>query len=910
MNASGTVIATHPLRPEITGLDWSGRTYFRQMLSSPAPVFSDVIFDDAEDANFIEIAVPVIGGRGEFSGAIIGKIRLRATGINEFYGGILRLRIGNGGSYIVDGNGTVLYHDNPNQVGLNFSVLEPVEQVLRGQVGAIRNTSQAGTDQVSGYSPIPGTPWGLVTEESWSSLTSSSRNTQRYLILLLSLGVAVPAIVVAIGVKRVMQPVEELRVAAKEVAGGNFSQTIAVHSGDEIEELANEFNQMAEHLEESYEQLEQRVVERTGELTASELRYRNLFEESRDAIFVTSLEGLFIDVNLAATELFGSTREEIINSNAGAKWVDPQARVSYLKELNEKGSVNNFEMQVLRNNGTVIDCEVSAILRQDEGDSEATIQGIVRDVTQRKLAEKELQDIQKAERETAVVTSRLAETGRIVTANLDVTEVYGRFAEEVKKLVEFDRISVNVIDDTAGTFVFRYVSGVSQSTRKAGDVLPLEGNQTGEVFKTGRTLVRQDVSVDRRFLGDRTLLETGFKSSIVLPLKYQGRIIGVLSLRGRKEGMYGPRNQAILEQLADQIAPAVENARLYAESQKAQEELRQAEQKYRRVFDDSKDPIFLTTGEGNIIDSNEAASDLFRYSTEELSGLKFSELCEDHEVLNEFVALANDKGFVRDFEIRMLKKNGSPADCVASFTVQRNAQGSIVAYHGMVRDITDSKQAELDALQQTREVAILEERNRMAREIHDTMAQGFTGIVLQMEAAEQSLDSSPEALPAHLDQARALARQGLQEARRSVWGLVPQALEQSTLDTALKDEVQRFDAEGRAKIIFTQSGTLRDLSPDVQTVVLRICQESLTNIRRHAGAGQVDINLDYHEQDVVLSIKDDGAGFEPEIVADEKKGVSFGLTGMRQRAEQINGQLIIDSEKGQGTLVRLTIPTS
>jgi len=227
----------------------------------------------------------------------------------------------------------------------------------------------------------------------------------------------------------------------------------------------------------------------------------------------------------------------------------------------------------------------------------------------------------------------------------------------------------------------------------------------------------------------------------------------------------------------------------------------------------------------------------------------------------------------------------------------------------MVRDITESKIAEEEALQQTREVAVLEERNRMAREIHDTMAQGFTGIVLQMEAAEQSMETSPEALPEHLDRARALAREGLQEARRSVWGLMPQALERSTLNTALEEEVKRFDAEGRSKIAFTQSGKRRELPPDVQTVLLRICQESLTNIRRHAEASQVDVNLEYREHEVLLSVQDNGAGFDLATVENEKYGVSFGLVGMRQRAELIKGQLMIDSAENQGTSVRLTIPT-
>ena len=130
----------------------------------------------------------------------------------------------------------------------------------------------------------------------------------------------------------------------------------------------------------------------------------------------------------------------------------------------------------------------------------------------------------------------------------------------------------------------------------------------------------------------------------------------------------------------------------------------------------------------------------------------------------------------------------------------------------------------------------------------------------------------------------------------------------------MQEEVRRFDAEGRSKIAFTQSGKRRELPPDVQTVLLRICQESLTNIRRHSEASQVDVILDYHDHEVLLSVQDDGAGFDLATVAEEKNGVSFGLTGMRQRAEQIKGQLIIDSTKNQGTLegwclVRLTVPT-
>ena len=286
LDTFGTVTAVHPYRPDVVGQDWSDRSHFRQMLRSPSPVFSNVLYDGPQRPEVIEVAVPISGDQGEFLGSMVGVFHLRASSISAFYGGILRLRIGNGRSYIVDGNGKVLYHDDPERVGTDLGRQQAVTQVRLGEVGAIRTQDLEGTDLVSAFAPVPGTSWGLVTEESWSALTSGSRDYQRFLLLLLALGVAVPAVVVAVGLKRVMRPVEELKRAAKEVARGNFSQTIAVHSGDEIEELATEFNLMAEQLKGSYEQLEQRVAARTEELGESEERYRSLFENSSDAIFI------------------------------------------------------------------------------------------------------------------------------------------------------------------------------------------------------------------------------------------------------------------------------------------------------------------------------------------------------------------------------------------------------------------------------------------------------------------------------------------------------------------------------------------------------------------------------------------------------------------------------------------------
>ena len=238
---------------------------------------------------------------------------------------------------------------------------------------------------------------------------------------------------------------------------------------------------MAEQLRGSYEQLEQRVVERTEELSASELRYRNLFEQSRDAIFIRSPEGRFIDVNQAALDLFGLDRAEAIGSDVGEFYVDRDDQRTFEKEMAQFGSVRDFEENLRKRDGTEMTCLVTSNLLRAADGTVLGYQGIVRDITERKKSEQDLRESQEAERELAEVTARLAEIGRIVTSNLDIGEVYDRFAAELKKLVAFDLISVNTINQEEGIFVIKYVSGVSHRGRNVGDVWPLEGTQSGEL---------------------------------------------------------------------------------------------------------------------------------------------------------------------------------------------------------------------------------------------------------------------------------------------------------------------------------------------------------------------------------------------------------------------------------------------
>ena len=194
----------------------------------------------------------------------------------------------------------------------------------------------------------------------------------------------------------------------------------------------------------------------------------------------------------------------------------------------------------------------------------------------------------------------------------------------------------------------------------------------------------------------------------------------------------------------------------------------------------------------------------------------------------------------------------------------------------------------------------------MAREIHDTQAQGFTGIVLQLEAAEQAFATSATDANRHLAQAKVLARESLQEARRSVMDLLPKALDGQSLEEALGQELRRFDAAGRETVTLTVSGAPRRFAPSLEASLLRICQESLTNVQRHAAASDVRVELCFADEMVSMVVRDDGVGFSPGGNNDAPAG--FGLRGMSERARQLGGTLTVETAAGDSTSVTVQIP--
>jgi len=265
-------------------------------------------------------------------------------------------------------------------------------------------------------------------------------------------------------------------------------------------------------------------------------------------------------------------------------------------------------------------------------------------------------------------------------------------------------------------------------------------------------------------------------------------------------------------------------------------------------------------------------------------------------------------------------------------------------------------------LTQARQAGALDERQRMAREIHDTLAQGLTGIITQLQAAEQAGPADPAGWRRHLAAATGLARESLSEARRSVDALRPEPLETARLSDAVTAVAQRWSALHGIPVQVTTTGTVRSMQPDAEVALLRTAQEALANVAKHAQATRVGVTLSYMDHEVALDVRDDGGGFDPaqlggtvaaEGVADrsvrrepvpapsepaigatqqatvvaggrmrDHAGVrstdaasaatdgGFGLVAMRQRIEGMSGTLQVESEPGVGTAISACVPAT
>ncbi len=294
--------------------------------------------------------------------------------------------------------------------------------------------------------------------------------------------------------------------------------------------------------------------------------------------------------------------------------------------------------------------------------------------------------------------------------------------------------------------------------------------------------------------------------------------------------------------------------------------------------------------------------------------LQMLEMChpDDRHLLDQ--ALHPVAGEMRrfDVELRIIRPDGSIGYVRSRGEPVLDKAGAVVELKGVVMDVTDRKRAER-ALRRARERtlaarfgAMLAERTRLAREIHDTLLQGFTGVGLKLVAAADRVTGQPETTAA-LREVVALAQKTLEDARRAVWDMRSPSLDTGDFSALLRAAAEEGARDAGLSVEFTVEGPARPMGPEVEAVVLRVAQEAIVNAVKHAAARTLRVRCSYGGRRVRLSVADDGKGF---AVDSDFRGYGghWGLLGMRERAGQIGGRLLVRSTPGQGTRVILLVP--
>ena len=222
--------------------------------------------------------------------------------------------------------------------------------------------------------------------------------------------------------------------------------------------------------------------------------------------------------------------------------------------------------------------------------------------------------------------------------------------------------------------------------------------------------------------------------------------------------------------------------------------------------------------------------------------------------------------------------------------------------------IEQLRAAQADLARSERAGGVAAERQRLAGEIHDTLAQDLASIVLHLEAAESRLGDDPTGVAFHLSAARQTARDGVNEARRMVHALRPEILAASVLDEALHHVATQWSERGGIATSFSTNGQPLEMDRTSEVILLRGLQEALANIQKHATASRVTITLSNLDDEVILDIRDNGRGFDPAAPRRAAEGHGVGLATMRDRIAHAGGSMAVESAPGEGTALALMLP--
>jgi len=516
------------------------------------------------------------------------------------------------------------------------------------------------------------------------------------------------------------------------------------------------------------------------------------------------------------------------------------------------------------------------------------------------------------ERERRIRLANLNYISNVVSQSLELKQVLNSSIDSIIEIMDADAALIYLLNQEVGELVLYAYRGVSDSFVRGVDRLKSGEGLNGMVAETGEPAIIEDISKDDKSTRI-AVKEEGIRSQIIVPLKSKGKVTGTICVAMHKRRQFNQDEVELLAALGNQIGVAVENARLYEEERGVVEQLRASEERYRTLFQNAHDAIWVHDMDGNIISANVAAARLTGYSVEELCRMNVkSFLSEDSLHLAKEIRrrLLNKRAVSQPYEQKLITKEGIEAILKLTTDVVE-VNGEAVGFQHIARDVTEEKRMQESLRFYLGQITMAqeEERKRIARELHDETIQSLVVLSRQLDDIASSGKGLSEYKKIQLDILRERINNVMAEVRRLSHDLRPPALDRLGLLPALEWLASDIGKRSGMNIEVTMRGVSRRLPPEVELVLFRVAQEALRNTLRHSQATSAEVAVEFGEKLIRITVKDNGKGFYlQETAGDLIKRGRLGLTGMRERIQLVGGNLKISSRPGKGTTVTIEAP--
>lgn len=657
-------------------------------------------------------------------------------------------------------------------------------------------------------------------------------------------------------------------------------------------------------------QLEKIVEERTQKLRISEEKYRRLFETSKDVVFFCDTECQCVDINQAGVDLFEyESKNEILKLNLILHLFFSPMEGKAIKEMVCKnGFIKDYEVELKKKDGTKVPCMMTSNLRRDERNNIIGYEGIIIDLTERKRIEQE-KDI-------------MNNINKILASKLDIREVYKSFSEELNKVINFDRMSITLLDEKRDEFLIFAVSkeyGISKL--EEGLHYSKSGTLAGKVVDNGEVYMVNDTS-QGPFSTDPILFREGIKSRLSFPLICKGEIIGSLNFGSKNIHNYSENHVDIINKIAPQLAIAIDNTRLF-------DKIKESEEKYRNLVEDIEDVIFRLDKTGRYLFLNSALKNVTGYDPQEFyanpSIAKEIIHKYDMELVKETIqnVLNGDLKVSKDLEYRIYCKCGNELWVSQNTYPIKNKKGSIIGIEGIIRDITDKKKIEEQIRRSERLASIGELAASIAHEIRNPLGAISNSVcMLKRDLVLKDDDQRLfEMVVEETDRLNSIITNFLTFAHPAEYLFLKSDIIEIIDETLfLLQQDVRFNDE--IKITKVYENNIPWIYLD-QNWIRKVFWNLLVNsIDAMPKGGQIFIRvrrpkISINNDGIEIVVADNGKGiipenikkiFEPFFTTKKSKGTGLGLSIVHRIVDNHGGVIDVKSKRNKGTVFTIRLP--